>query len=165
MEFVIENENIKRISKNKFYYYGYYVYSSGKIMTKNGRELSAYNFAYPYSHVTLRIDGKNVKKNKAALVYELFSGKKIDPKRNVVCFKDGDSRNAAYRNIKIMSKKDYWKVVQKRGKVGVSKFDKEQGDEIKRTYALGVSQRKLAAQYNCCLSTIGKILGDKYNYS
>ena len=153
-------EDVKRVSEDEVLYYGYRVMKNGDIISQYGNRIHAYNFCYPYSHVTLRINGKQIKKNNAILVYELFSGKALDKRKYVIQFKDHDTKNQSYENLYAIKKSDYIKKLKKnKREVGRLRFTTEQREEIRNEYREGnVSMRQLSAKYNACLTTIQRII-------
>ena len=113
MNCVLQDENIKRASTNSYYYYGYLITRNGEIISPSGNLIHSYNFTYPNSHVTLRINSKSVKKNKAILIYELFSGERLQRNKYIIQFRDGNSDNAAFDNLYLVSRPEYWSLIKK----------------------------------------------------
>lgn len=152
------DEEIKKISENEAVYCGYKICRDGTIISPYGKILSPYFFSYPYSHITIRINGKTFKKNRAVLVYNAFSAKDFDYRKNVMIFKDGDSQNASFENIDIISKKEYY--LKTSGKhTGKEVFSEKIKKTIRKEYQNNESSmRKLSYKYDCSLSTIQKIL-------
>jgi len=147
--------NILKESDTCFNYFGYKVYKNGQIISPKGNELKAYDITHPGSHVTLRVDGKIIKLNKAKLIYTLFSGCKTNiTTKYFICYKDGDETNAEYENLYLTPKKD----VLKRNS-GKSKFSEKEKEKIKKDYEIHhISLRLLARKYECSLLTIQKVL-------
>lgn len=153
---------IVKISDNEFYYYGYRILRSGEIISPMGRMINAYFFSYPYSHVTMHINGKNIKKNRAMLIYELFSGSEVQKHKYIIQFRDNNSNNAAFENLYLVNKSQYWEKLGKRKKMGQSVFSNEQKEKIRLQYQTNhISMRKLSAQYGVCLTTIQKIINSE----
>lgn len=142
-------------------YHGYLVYRDGRIISKSGKEISSYFFTYAYSHVSLTIDGKKVKKNKAILIYNLFSEETFDTALYVLRFKDGDTSNAAYDNLYLISRKEYLKECRSAGR-GAHRFDEETKKEIRDKYKQGnLSLRQMCSEYQCTLLTMQKIINSE----
>lgn len=158
------NKNITKLNNDQYSYYGYIVDRNGTITSNRGckpQQLTGYYFTYPYSHVTLVIDGKPRKICKARLVYGLFSDKKID-KYEVLKFRDGDQSNVAFDNLCVISRKEYFKEHKGYNK---KKFNEKTIKEMKETYnALPtegqkkVSLRDMCQKYECSLTTVQKAL-------
>ncbi len=139
-------------------YHGYRVYRDGRILSKRGREIQSYYFTYPNSHVSLTIDGKVVKKNKALLIYNLFSEAPADTSINVLRFKDGNTANADFDNLYLVSRKEHYKECREQGR-GSNRFDAKTKKKIRREYyGKNVSLRALCSKYGCSLLTIQKIV-------
>lgn len=149
---------IKRIDDDTFEYYGYRVQRDGTIISPYGNELKGYHFTYPRSHVSIVIEGKDVKTNRARLIYELFSGHKIT-RKEVLRFKDEDQTNVAFDNLYLIDRKEYYKLHEGYNQ---KKLDKETIKKIKRMYnnkGKKISIRKLCEMYDCSLLTMQKALG------
>lgn len=139
-------------------YHGYQIYRDGRIISKSGKEISSYFFTYANSHVSLTINGKTVKKNKAILIYNLFSETPVDTTLYVLRFKDGDSSNASFDNLFLVSRKEYLRTCRETGR-GQNRFDEETRDKIRREYEQGESSlREMCGVYKCTLLTIQKII-------
>lgn len=155
----MKKSNIVKISDNEFYYYGYRILRSGEIISPMGRMLNAYFFTYPYSHVTMHINGKNIKKNRAMLIYELFSGSEVQKHKYIIQYRDNNSNNAAFDNLYLVNRSEYWQKLGEQKQMGRPVFTKEQKEEIRQKYQTGhISMRKLSTQYGVCLTTIQKII-------
>ncbi len=143
-------------------YHGYKVYRTGEIITPKGYESKGYFFTYPFSHVSIKYDGKTHKVLRAKLIYELFSRSKVSGKY-IIRFKDGDSRNCDFDNLYLESRKDY---VKKTPGANKRKFTKQKETRIRNTYydenrnkrADAPSIRELASKYKCSITTIQRIL-------
>ena len=157
---IFGDPNIKKVSANSFSYYGYIITRNGEFISPSGNLLHAYDFTYPNSHVTLRINNKNVKKNKAILVYELFSGKKLQRNKYIIQFKDGNRDNAAYDNLYVISRPEYWNIIRNdRNTKGGRRFTEEEENEIRQVYQSGqLSMRQLCNTYDACLATIQSVI-------
>ncbi len=114
MENCVKDRNIQRVTQDTIIYHGYTITKNGEIISPTGNTLSAYYFTYPYSHVTLKINHKSVKMNKAILIYELFSGEELKRNTFVIRFRDGNPANASFDNIYPISKKEFWDEKQQR---------------------------------------------------
>lgn len=144
-----ETEEIK-------FYHGYEVHKNGTIKAPTGRTVQPYAFSYPYSHVTLKIDGKEIKKNKAILIYNMFSPVPFNIHNDVIQFRDGDTNNAAFANLYTITRKE----LLNRFDHGKSKFTDEEKLQIFKEYEENdISMRKIAWKYDCSLRTIQKIIG------
>lgn len=160
MDCVLQDENIKRASTNSYYYYGYLITRNGEIISPSGNLIHSYNFTYPNSHVTLRINSKSVKKNKAILIYELFSGERLQRNKYIIQFRDGNSDNAAFDNLYLVSRPEYWSLIKnERNTMGGRRFTEEQEEEIREVYQSGEkSLRQLCTAYDACLATIQNVI-------
>lgn len=141
-------------------YYGYSVYKNGIIMSLKGEPLSPYTATYKNSHVNMTINGKKTKKNRAILIYNMFSEKPLD-RKHIIRFKDGNSDNVAFDNLMPVTRKEYYHSIGLNGK---SRMTEEEKDEIRRIYENrnnSVSIRDLCIKYGCSLLTIQKILKGK----
>lgn len=165
MDIYAENRNIQRLAPDKVLYYGYTITKNGEIISPTGNSLNAYYFTYPYSHVTLKINDKSVKLNRAILIYELFSGEELKRNTFVIQFRDGNPANASFDNIYPVSKKEFWDEKQQRTgkKYGKSLTEEEKRTIIDEYKAGGQSFRKLSRKYNVCLATITKALQEAKN--
>lgn len=153
------NKDIYRVSEDEFNYYGYRIMRDGRVISPLNKVISAYFFTYPYSHITMRINGKVIKKNKASLIYELFSGEKIMKRKQIIKFKDGDSQNTAFDNLCLINRPEHWEELKKTRVLGKPIFTPEEKEEIRRIYRTEhISMRKLSVQYDVCLTTIQKII-------
>lgn len=155
-----DNRNITKISEEEVNYYGYLVKKNGDIFSKRGKLLHPYFFSYPYSHVTMHINGKDVKINRAALIYELFSGQLIPRKNYYVSFRDENTLHASFDNLYLISKCEYNKKIalQKNRKIGCRSYTDEEAEEIRKRHTVDkVSLRKLSQEYGYCVTTISKI--------
>lgn len=104
----------------------------------------------------MNIDGKTVKKNRAILVYNAFSNEPIDTNKYVMRFKDGNTYNADYGNLYLVTKKEYY---ESRSMNGKTKFTTDTKKMIRGEYKdKGISMRTLCQKYNCSLLTMQKIL-------
>ena len=92
--------------KDEIEYKGYIFSSDGTITSPRGRIIEGYFFTYPYSHITLRYEGKSHKVLRAKLVYELFYGEEVT-RKHIVRFKDGNTKNCAPDNLYLESRKDF----------------------------------------------------------
>lgn len=138
------------------FYHGYEIHKSGIIKAPTGRTVQPYAFTYPYSHVTLKIDGKEIKKNKAILIYNMFSPIPFNVHNDVIQFRDGDSKNASFENLYTITRKE----LLNRFDHGKSKFTAEEKLQIFKEYEENdISMRKIAWKYDCSLRTIQKIIG------
>lgn len=144
-----------------FLYHGYRIYRDGRIVSKSGKEISSYFFTYANSHVSLTIDGKKVKKNKAILIYNLFSDTPIDTTMYVLRFKDGDTSNTAYDNLYLVSRQEYLRTCRETGR-GQNRFDEKTKEKIRRKYKQGRSSlREMCVEYKCTLLTMQKIINSE----
>lgn len=144
--------------KDMVLYHGYQIYRDGRIISKAGREIKSYYFTYANSHVSMSINGKIVKKNKAILIYNMFSETPVDTTLYVLRFKDGDTSNAAYDNLCLVSRKDYLSKCRENGR-GQNRFDDRKKEQIRREYEQGSSSlREMSTKYKCSLLTIQKII-------
>lgn len=142
-------------------YHGYQIYRDGRIISKSGKEISSYFFTYANSHVSLTIDGKKVKKNKAILIYNLFSDTPLDTTMYVLRFKDGDTSNAAYDNLYLISRREYLRTCRETGR-GQNRFDEKTKEIIRRKYVQGHSSlREMCDEYKCTLLTMQKIINSE----
>lgn len=157
-----KNKNITQVDEETFLYYGYTIKKDGTIISPCQNTLRAYNFTYPGSHITFKIKGKCVKKNKAILIYELFSGKRLDTNKNVIRFKDGDTHHANYDNLFVNTKKEYYQMLAESRRLGISRLSDEEKEKIRNEYlnpdGEKISMRALSRKHDCCLATIQKIL-------
>lgn len=153
------DEEIKRITEDEAVYCGYKICRDGTVISPHGKILSPYFFSYPYSHITLRINGKALKKNRAVLIYNAFSSRNFDYRKNVMVFKDGDPQNASFENIDVISKKEYYHNTSMKH-TGKEVFSEKIKRKIREEYRKDdtISMRKLSLKYDCSLSTIQKIL-------
>ena len=143
-------------------YHGYKVFRTGEIVTPKGFESKGYFFTYPFSHVSIKYDGKTHKVLRAKLIYELFSGSEVSGKY-IIRFKDGDCSNCAFDNLYLESRKDYVKHTPNANK---RKFTKQKETRIRNSYydenkvkrADAPSIRELAKINKCSITTIQKIL-------
>ena len=109
----------------------------------------------------MKIDGKAVKKNKAILIYNLFADKPVDGKKYLIQFRDNDTYNAAFDNLYIISRKEYY---AKKNMNGKPKFTDEEKNKIRKEYKSKrshLSIRELCKKYSCSLLTMQKILKEK----
>ena len=169
----MDNKIIK-VDDNTIDYYGYLVSTDGEIYRKDKltgeyHKLSSYCFTYPGSHVSMWIDGKHKKVMKAKLIYELFSGEKLD--RSVVLqFKDGDRENCAFENMYVITRKEFFQEI---GDYNQQKFDNATRKEIKKIYSKKrpikmpdghkryPSVRNLCILYGCSLKLMQRTLKDE----
>lgn len=152
------NAEIKSQNTDMILYHGYQVYRNGRILSKRGREIKSYYFTYPNSHVSLTIDGKVVKKNKALLIYSLFSGTPVDTYLYVLQFRDGDTSNASFDNLYLKTKQDYYRECKKSGR-GHNRFDEKTKKKIRKDYReRNLSFRALCEKYNCSILTVQRIV-------
>lgn len=144
--------------KDMVLYHGYRVYRDGRVLSQRGKELKSYYFTYPNSHISLTIEGKVVKKNKALLVYNLFSDVPADTALNVLRFKDGDTANAAYDNLYLVSRKEHYRECKEQGRSS-NRFDEKTKKKIRKEYyEKNMSLRALCGKYRCSLLSIQKII-------
>lgn len=137
-------------------YNGYTLCRDGRILSPRGKALNAFSLTYPGSHVTMNIEGKNVKRNRAILIYNAFSEEPVDTTKFVVRFKDGDTYNASYDNLYLVTKKEYY---ESRAMNGKPKFSSGTKRNIRKEYKNNnTSMRSLCQKYNCSLLTMQKIL-------
>lgn len=137
---------------------GYTILRDGRIINCFGRELHPYFFSYPDSHVTLRINDKVYKKNRAVLIYDTFNDKPFDRKNNVLVFKDGDKGNPAFDNLKEISRKEFY-ALNKEKHNGKPYLSSEMCSQIIADYKKGdTSIRKLSVKYGCAVATIQRII-------
>ncbi len=149
-------------TREKRTYHGYTFYIDGTIVSPDGNYLEGYCFTYPYSHININYDGKSYKKLKAKLMYELFSGEEVS-REYIIRFKDGDTKNCAFTNLYLESRKEF---VKKNPKINKKKFNADVEAEIRELYLDengkkkedAPSLRQLANIYNCSLTTIQKVL-------
>ena len=158
-------DNTSTVTNDVATYYGYLVFKEdGKIISPKGNELIGYFFTYPYSHVTIKYDGKSHKLLRAKLVFELFSGQKV-PKGYILRFKDNDTRHCGFDNLYLESRKDF---AARQPHSRKRKLSEKAQNEIRNLYydknrkkrAGAPSLRELSDKYKCSLSTIQKILKD-----
>ena len=94
-------EEFKKVDEDTVLYNDTYkLCRNGNIVSPSGKVLSKYNFAYPYSHVTLFIGDKVIKKNAAILIYKAFSeeGVEYNVYKNEIQFLDNDTNNTQCDN-------------------------------------------------------------------
>lgn len=152
------NTEIANQKKDMVEYHGYLVYRNGKIFSKRGKEIKSYYFTYPHSHVSLNIDGKVVKKNRALLIYNLFSECPADTTLYVLRFKDGNTSNADYDNLYLATKKEYYRECKASGR-GHNRFDEKTKKKIRKDYfEKNMSFRELCDKYNVSIMTVQKII-------
>ena len=98
---------------NQFFdYHGYKVYpETGVITTRNGKVI---NLAGS-EQVHLTIDGDRVNIKRARVIYEAATGIKTQP-GDVFVYRDGNKLNAAFSNIKVYNRKDYFKKLREEEK-------------------------------------------------
>lgn len=154
---IIDYNNIHRINENIAEYQGYTIHRDGRVVSPNGKELNAFNFTYEKSHVTLNIDNVNVKYNRALLVWHCFSDTPINIGTEIIRFKDGDTSNAAFDNLLIISRRAYYQEMD----IWHRHITNEIKDTIRSEYGNGSSLRKLSRKYKYSLSTIQKIVNQK----
>ena len=139
-------------------YYGYRVYRDGRVLSRRGKELKSYYFTYPNSHISLTIDGEVVKKNKALLIYNLFSDTPADTSINVLRFKDGNTANASYDNLYLVSRKEHYRECREQGRSS-NRFDETTKKRIRKEYyEKNMSLRALCNKYDCSLLSMQKIV-------
>lgn len=144
--------------KDMVLYYGYRIYRDGRIISPSGKEIQSYFFTYDFSHVSLKIGGKITKKNKAILIYNLFSDEPIDTRLFILRFKDGNFNNAAYDNLCLVSRKEHYRDCRQSGR-GQHRFDLKTRQDIREEYEQGYkSLRQLCKKYRCSLMTMQKIV-------
>lgn len=129
---------------------------NGDIISPSGKVLSKYNFAYPYSHVTLFIGDKVIKKNAAILIYKAFSieGAEYNVYKNEIQFLDNDTNNTAFENLRAMPKS----IIIKNCSYG-EQFKKKIVEEYNKGE---LSMRQLAEKYHCSLTSVQKFIGYTY---
>lgn len=154
---IVDYTNIHRISDNIAEYQGYKVYKDGKIVSPNGKELNPFNFTYEKSHVTLNINNINVKYNRALLIWHCFSDIPVNTNTEIVRFKDGDTTNAAFDNLYVVSRQEYYKKLD----IWHKNITSDIKDSIRKEYNTGSSLRHLSRKYKYSLSTIQKIINQK----
>lgn len=155
-----EKTNNRKKSEDAVLYYGYEVRKNGDIVSPKGKKLNPYAFTYPYSHVTLKYDGKNHKINRAVLIWNMFSKTPMDVHKEIIQFRDGDSSNAEYDNLYLTSRKEYYKQYDNTKR----KFTEEKREQIYKEYIdkeNPTSYRKLCRKYDCSLLTIQKIIKER----
>lgn len=143
-------------------YHGYTVFKDGKIKTPKGFESRGYYFTYPFSHVSIKYDGKTHKVLRAKLIYELFSGKQVS-REFIIRFKDGNPENCSFENLYLESRKEY---VERTPNANKRKFTKQKETRIRNTYydkdgkkkADAPSIRELAKKNGCSITTMQRIL-------
>lgn len=155
-----EKTTKERTSTDTVLFYGYEVRKNGDIVSPKGKKLNPYAFTYPYSHVTLKYEGKVHKINRAVLIWNMFSSTPVNVHKEIVQFRDGDSSNAGYDNLFLLSRKEYYKQYDNTKR----KFTEEIREQIYREYMnkeKPTSYRKLSRKYGCSLITIQKIIREK----
>ena len=127
-----QNEEVYKLREDAFYYYGYIVEKDGRIISPNGKEIKSYTITYPGSHITIKVGEKHLKKNKAKLIYTLFSNANSDITRtHILLFKDKNTYNASYDNLYIVSRREY---MQQNGTRGQAKFTEPMKNQIRSEY-------------------------------
>lgn len=183
---MIDNKNIKVIDKDTIQYHDYTIMRNGKILDKKGRAINKYNLSYPYSHVTLNINGKTHQMNVARLIhslfYELDNGKRVSKSKTMIFFIDNNTENVAYDNLELVPKSEGFARSGKQTKQDnttryfLSRFTKEEAEEIRSKYftnrekanrnqynKTSPSVRDLAKEYNCSTRVISKIIKGEYS--
>ena len=150
-------EKFERINENSVLYNDTYILCrNGDIIAPSGRILKKYNFAYPYSHVTMFIGDKVIKQNAAILIYKAFSeeGTSYNVYKNGIQFLDNDSNNTAFENLRAIPKS----VITKN-----SSYGKQFKQNVLDDYNKGeLSIRQLAEKYQCSLGSVQKFIGFNY---
>lgn len=182
---MIDYKNVIPLDKDTIQYYRYTIKRNGSIKNEKGRELKRYNLAYPYSHVTLLINGKKKKRVVARLIYALFyeldTGKTVSDKTTLLFFKDNNSQNTNYDNLEVVSRREGLLRkgnLVKRDDNGdfMRNFTLQEAEEIRRRYhakqddnknlnqykKVSPSIRELAKEYHCSVGLISKILKGDY---
>ena len=150
-------EEFKKVDEDTVLYNDTYkLCRNGDIVSPSGKVLSKYNFAYPYSHVTLFIGDKVIKKNAAILIYKAFSeeGTEYNVYKNEIQFLDNDTNNTAFENLQAIPKS----IISKNCSYG-DQFKQQIVDDYKRG---DLSMRQLAEKYHCSLTSVQKFIGYTY---
>lgn len=153
--------------KNAKEFYGHLITRDGKITRIDGKRVKIRN-----KSILTYFDGDRMRyKNIAVIVYELFTGVTLD-RSSILLFKDGNDKNFAFDNIKVIPKKGrycYSMFTEEQTRDIQSEYHKDdtcQEEKKKNNYRSNSTEfssyRKLATKYGCSLSTITKILNGTY---
>ena len=150
-------KEIVKINENTAIYKGYILCRDGSIISPKGKKIRGYAFSYPYSHVTLKINNHEEKKNRAMLIWHAFSTEPVDGHSKILKFRDGNTNNPSFENLYVINRKDEPETFK-------NTLTNEIKDNIWKDYNgynydnQKLSLRKISLKYNCSLMTVQKVI-------
>lgn len=95
-------------------FHGYKIYKTGQIVSPHGKILTSSRFGNGQLYVSLWIDMKMKKFNKAELVYNSFSDTPFNAKTQLMEYQNGDRCDCSYDNLVVIPKRNYHPASQKK---------------------------------------------------
>lgn len=155
------------LNSNQYDYFGYIVSKNGVIETRDGQIVPMDENGC----VRLRIDGKRVKKIAGRIIIEAVTGK-LTERNDIITFKDGNKLNPEFSNLIIKKRKEYFKgydwshariINDETQKEIIKKYNREEREKHRFIGKWAhPSYHDLAKEYNCSVSTIQKIVNNRY---
>lgn len=94
-------------------FHGYKIYKTGQIVSPHGKILTSSRFGNGQLYVSLWIDMKMKKFNKAELVYNSFSDTPFNSNTQTMSYLNGDRCDCSYDNLVVIPKRNYYSITQK----------------------------------------------------
>lgn len=151
------------IEGKKYEYYKHIITADGHVYNQLEKEIKINKRGM----VRITINGKKHSYKAGRLVYEAVTGVPMtdplktgnDSRKTILIFKDGNCMNAAFDNLIMVTREEYFKDKE----WSTAKFSKETKAAIcKDFFAEGeahISLRKLAKKYNCSVSFVQNVIG------